>query len=379
MEHCEKGGGKRNDWRHGMGSMTLSRYFAWRFFIAVTGVFIGVYTLVAFVDYIDAMRKASDVPNTPTTELMLMSAYRVPQTMEQLLPFSVLVGAMVCFFGLSRRMELVVARGAGMSVWQIIAPAILVALVLGVLGTTVYNPVSASLREASKRIEAKVFGQSQTAFEGYDSGYMRQRGSDGDSIVYARQSREQGLKLSTVTVFAFNQTGEFKQRIEAQEAELQPGAWKLKHARLFGLNTPPQDVESYLLPTKLTREQVAESFAAPDTVGFWHLPASIRFVEDSGLAAAGYRLQYQILIARPFLLAAMVVLASSVSLRAFRFGGVPQRILMGVGAGFSLYVLSKVTGDLSKADLLHPVLAAWLPVGAGGLSGLLVLLHEEDG
>jgi lipopolysaccharide export system permease protein len=363
-----------------MSSMTLSRYFARRFFVAAAGVFIGVYALVALVDYIEVMRKASDAPNAPTSQLMLMSFYRVPQTMEQLLPFSVLVGAMTCFFSLSRRMELVVARGAGMSVWQIIAPAMLVALVLGALGTAVYNPVSASLREASKRIEAKIFGQNQTTFEGYDSGYwVRQRGADGDSILNARQSREQGLKLATVTVFTFNQAGEFKERIEAQEAELQPGAWKLKHARLFGLNTPPQDLDSHLLPTKLTREQVAESFAAPDTVGFWHLPASIRFVEDSGLAAAGYRLQYQILIARPFLLAAMILLASSVSLRAFRFGGVPQRILMGVAAGFSLYVLSKVTGDLSKADLLHPLLAAWLPVAAGGMSGLLVLLHEEDG
>jgi lipopolysaccharide export system permease protein len=363
-----------------MGSLTLARYFAWRFFVAVAGVFAGVYVLVAFVDYIDVMRHASDVPNAPTTQLLLMSAYRVPQTMERLLPFSVLVGAMTCFFSLSRRMELVVARGAGMSVWQIIAPAMLVALFLGALGTMVYNPVSATLREASKRIESKIFGQHQTAFEGYDSGYwVRQRGADGDSILNARQSQEQGLKLSSITVFTFDPAGEFKERIEAQEADLQPGAWKLKHARIYALNTPPQDMDAYLLPTKLTREQVAESFAAPDTVGFWHLPKYIRFVEDTGLAAAGYRLQYQILIARPFLLAAMILLAASVSLRAFRFGGVPQRILMGVAAGFSLYVLSKVTEDLSKADLLYPLLAAWLPIAAGGLSGLLVLLHEEDG
>lgn len=363
-----------------MSSITLWRYFAWRFLVAVIGVFAGVYVLVAFVDYIDVMRKASDLPNAPTGELMLMSFYRVPQTMEQLLPFSILVGAMVCFFGLSRRMELVVARGAGMSVWQIITPALIVALVIGALGTTVYNPLSATLREASKRIESRIFGQSQTAFEGYDSGYwVRQRGADGDSILNALQSQAQGLKLSTVTAFTFNPDGAFKERIEANEAELTPGAWLLKDVRIFGLNEAPKPLDSYLLPTRLTREQVAESFAAPDTVGFWHLPDSIRFVEDTGLAAAGYRLQYQILIARPFLLAAMILLASSVSLRAFRFGGVPQRILMGVAAGFALYVLSKVTGDLSKADLLPPLLAAWLPVAAGGLSGLLVLLHEEDG
>jgi lipopolysaccharide export system permease protein len=362
-----------------MGSLTLARYFAWRFFTAVAAVSIGVYLLVAFVDYMDVMRHASDVPNAPTLQLIMISAYRVPQIMEQLLPFSILVGAMACFFGLSRRMELVVARGAGMSVWQIIAPAMLVALVLGGLGTAVYNPLSASLREASKRIEARIFGQHATAFESSEGGWVRQRSADGDSIINARQSREQGLKLSTITVFSFTSAGEFKERIEAVEADLQPGVWRLKKARLYALNAPPQEFETYMLPTKITREQVAESFAAPDTVGFWNLPKYIRSVEDTGFAATGYRVQYQVLIARPFLLAAMVLLASSVSLRAFRFGGVPQRILMGVAAGFSLYVLTKVTGDLARADLLWPLLAAWLPVAAGGLTGLLVLLHEEDG
>jgi len=363
-----------------MSSRTLSRYFAFRFFVAVTGVFVGVFVLVAFVDYIDLMRKAADVPDAPAGLLVLMSLYRVPQIMERLMPFSILIGAMTCFFGLSRRMELVVARGAGMSVWQIITPALMVALLLGIFGTLVYNPLSASLREASKRIESQIFGSSQSALEGYGSGYwVRQRGVDGESILNAVQSQEQGLKLTTITAFTFNGTGEFKERIEAQNAELMPGAWQLTQARIFAPNTPPQEFETYMLPTKLTREQVAESFAAPDTVGFWHLPTYIRFAEDSGLAAAGYRLQYQLLIARPFLLAAMILLAASVSLRAFRFGGVPQRILLGVAAGFSIYVLSKVTEDLSKAELLYPLLAAWLPIVAGGLSGFLVLLWEEDG
>jgi lipopolysaccharide export system permease protein len=363
-----------------MRSITLSRYFAVRFFVAVAAVFVGIFVLVGLIDYIDLVRKAGDLTNAPPGMLALISLYRVPQIMERLLPFSVLTGAMACYFGLSRRMELVVARGAGLSVWQIIAPAILVALALGVFGTLVYNPVSASLREASKRIEAQVFGQTETVLEGNASGYwVRQRGTDGESILNARQSREQGLKLASITAFTFNAAGEFKERIEAQEAELTPGAWRLTQARVYAPNAPPASLESYMLSTKLTREQVAESFAAPDTVGFWRLPTYIRFAEDSGLAAAGYRLQYQLLIARPFLLAAMILLAASVSLRAFRFGGVPQRILIGVSAGFALYVLSKVTEDLSKADLLHPLLAAWLPIAAGSLSGLLVLLHEEDG
>ena len=49
----------------------------------------------------------------------------------------------------------------------------------------------------------------------------------------------------------------------------------------------------------------------------------------------------------------MVLLAAAFSLRFFRFGGVQKMVLGGVAAGFLLYVLSKVTEDLSKAELLH--------------------------
>jgi lipopolysaccharide export system permease protein len=34
---------------------------------------------------------------------------------------------------------------------------------------------------------------------------------------------------------------------------------------------------------------------------------------------------------------------------------------------------------LSKADLMHPIAAAWLPVLVGGLTGFLALLYQEDG
>ncbi|CAN0498043.1 unnamed protein product, partial [Phaeothamnion confervicola] len=135
----------------------------------------------------------------------------------------------------------------------------------------------------------------------------------------------------------------------------------------------------YQLKTSLGPEQVRESFATPESVPFWDLPLYIDIAEHAGLGASSYRLQYQKLLARPFLLVAMVLLAAAVSLRFFRFGGVQKMVLSGVSAGFLLYVLSKVTEDMSKAELMHPVTAAWLPVLVGGLTGLVALLYQEDG
>src|SRR5205085_6024243 len=136
--------------------------------------------------------------------------------------------------------------------------------------------------------------------------------------------RGQGAELGGVSVFTFDSNGKFLSRIEAKSAALKPGAWRLEQARVYAINSPLKEYETYLLATNLTSEQVRESFATPETVSFWQLPLFIKMADQAGLMAAGYRLQYQLLMARPFLLVAMVLLACSVSLRFFRFGGVPQ-------------------------------------------------------
>ena len=112
---------------------------------------------------------------------------------------------------------------------------------------------------------------------------------------------------------------------------------------------------------------------------FWQLSSYIDTAENAGLAAAGYRLQYYQLLAQPFYLVAMVLLAASVSLRFFRFGGVQKIVLGGIGAGFLLYVLAKVTGDLSKAGLMPSDDRGGIAAGRGRLTGLIALLYQEDG
>jgi lipopolysaccharide export system permease protein len=360
---------------------TLSRYFGMRFLTTAILVFIGILSLVALVDYIEMMRKTAGLPNVPASIVAQTSLFRVPQIAERIMPFSVLIAAMSCYLNLSRRLELVVARAAGMSAWQFVTPALLIAFVLGCLATLVYNPMAAALQERSRRLEVEFLGGTpesglQTTGNGF---WVRQKNDDGQSIVNAVTSSEQGVRLGGVTVFTYDTEGRFLARIEAKTAVLEPNAWRLSEARIYSTDAPPSERNEYLLKTSLTPEQVRESFATAETVPFWDLPLYIEIAEHSGLGAASYRLQYQKLLARPFVLVSMVLLAAAVSLRFFRFGGVQKMILSGVSAGFLLYVLSKVTDDLSKAGLMHPIAAAWLPVVVGGLTGLVALLYQEDG
>jgi lipopolysaccharide export system permease protein len=358
---------------------TLARYFGLRFLGAAAAVFGAMFLLGVLVDYVEMTRHAAKVPNAAAAVVAQISLFRVPQLMERIIPFAMLVGAMVCYLTLSRRLELVVARAAGISAWQFIAPAVVIALLIGAVATTAYNPISTGLREYSKQLEVDLFGERGGPQQAAGGFWVRQRDGDGQAVINAASSRNQGAVLDGVTVLTFDASGRFQERIEARTAELESGHWRLKDVSVYHADTPPRRLPSHLLNTNLTLEQVRESFATPDTVSFWSLRQYIELAEQAGLAGAGYRLQYQLLLARPFLLASMVILAASVSLRFFRFGGVTRMILSGVIAGFLLYVMSKVTEDMSKAELMHPVAAAWLPVLAGGLTGFVALLYLEDG
>jgi lipopolysaccharide export system permease protein len=333
------------------------------------------------IDYVELLRRSSDWPKATAFVLAEISMFRVPQLSERIMPFAVLVGAMSCYLALSRRLELVVARAAGVSAWQFVAPSMIAAFLFGVVATTLYNPLAAVLHERSKRLEAEMMGELPTSALHENTGgfWVRQRSADGAAIINAKSSRGQGAQLGGVSVYTFDSAGQFQQRIEAKSAQLERGFWRFEDARIYAGGHPPVLQDSFRLGTSLTPEQVRESFATPETVPFWQLPFYIDLAERAGLGAAGYRLQYQQLLSRPFLLAAMVLLAASVSLRFFRFGGVQKMVLGGISSGFLLFVLSKFTEDMSKSELMSPVMAAWIPVLVGSLTGFVVLLHQEDG
>ena len=157
------------------------------------------------------------------------------------MPFTVLVGAMSCYLTLSRRLELVVARAAGVSAWQFVAPSMVAAFLFGVVATTLYNPVAAVLHERSKRLEAEMTGElPASAVHGSTSGFwVRQRSADGAAIINAKSSRQQGAELGNVSVFTFDSAGNFQERIEAKSATLEQGYWRFEDARIYASGSPP--------------------------------------------------------------------------------------------------------------------------------------------
>ena len=314
-----------------MVGRTLTLYLANRFGVTIAAVFGTIFGLIYLLDFVEMLRRASGLPDASAALIAFLCLLRTPSVSEQVLPFAVLAGCMFAFVNLSRRLELVVARAAGISVWQFMGPPVLVVGLLGIFSVTVYNPLSAMAKEQAERIETRLFRGVQTNTD--TSMWIRQRSVDGQAIVRAEQSSDSGTRLSAVTAFVYEPNGAFQERVEAATATLKQGYWELKDARISAPGEEPQSHETYLLATNLTPEQVTQSFVAPDAVSFWRLPDVAQRTETAGLDANRYRLRHQALMAQPLTLIAMVMIAAAFSLRFFRFGGIARTVAGGVAAG----------------------------------------------
>ena len=356
---------------------TFGRYLTKRFARAILGVFGTFFFLIGTLDFVELMRRAGDSPVATTAQIVRLALYRAPAVAEQIFPFAALFGGMFALLTLSRKLELVVARSVGVSAWQFLQPAALVAGLIGLFSILVYNPVAAELKRNATLLEARLFVRgTQPANQEI---WLRQHSVDGQSIVRAAGALPDGDGLSQVAIFSFGPGGGFSERIDARQAVLRPGYWELSDARVISAMEEPQSYPTYLVATTLEPEQMRQSFTPPDAVGFWSMPTVIERTKNAGLDTTRYELRYQALMARPLLLVAMVLVAASVSLRFFRFGGVTRLVVGGVAAGFVLYVATQLSEELGSAGIVGSVIAAWLPAVVGTMLGALALLHQEDG
>jgi lipopolysaccharide export system permease protein len=356
---------------------TLGLYFARQFAVLVIAIFLFFFLLVFVITYLEFFTRTLGAKDFDPMKVFLLTLYRVPSICEDILPFTTLFGSIAAFILANRRLEVVIARAAGVSAWQFLLPACIVGLLVGIVATTVYNPISTELRAVSDQIRNSLTEKRSKQ----DSGpiWIRQAAEGRESIIGALRTSDDGMTLSDVTVFVFDEKGAFYERVDAPTARYTVGEWQIDKALVTRLEKQPKREELYKLPTTLSPGQVQQTFDSLDTTSFWELPALIDTAQRAGLPSSRYELRYNTLLSRPIVLLAMVLIAAIVSLRFSRSREVGNMILAGVGVGFMLYVVSKIAWDLGSGGLVPPPLAAWLPAIVTVLFGATALLHLEDG
>lgn len=365
--------------------MILSLYFAKRFFLILVGMFAIFAMLYGLLDMIEVIRRfgKSDVT---FIQILILTALRVPAGLYEILPLIVILSTLAMFLGLARSNELLITRASGRSALRSLISPIIVALLLGVVSVAVFNPIVAGTSKQFEALSDKyLHGATSVLSVSRDGLWLRQGGTEGQTVIRAKRASLDGTLLYKVSFFSFTEDGVPITRIEAQRAKLGEGEWILTNAKEWRLDTPgiaeqnTQQFKTMTLPSTLTLDEIRDGFGTPSSIPIWDLPAFIKRLELAGFSARRHQVWFQTELAQPLFLASMVMIAAGFTMRHTRFGQTGLMVLMAIGLGFSIYFIQNFAQILGENGQIPIYLAAWVPPIAAILLSLGILLHTEDG
>ncbi len=365
--------------------MILHRYFARRFLTVFGGITVVFFLMLALIDLVEQLRRFS-ADGIGFQRIAQLTLLNMPRALSDILPLIMILSAITLFLGLARSSELVVTRAAGRSSLKALLAPVVMALLIGALAVAVLNPLVAA---TSKRYTS--------LFDGYRSGitdvlsisaeglWLRQGDMDGQTVIRAQRASPDATVFYNMTFVDYTPGGGPVRRIEAQEAALVPGAWEARGVKIWPLalnqnaEAQAESFETLRIPSDLTQERIRDSFGQPDAISIWDLPEFVAQLEAAGFSARRHALWFQMELARPLFLTAMVLLGAAFTMRHTRFGNTGIAVLSAVLLGFTLFYIRNFAQIMGENGQIPILLAAWTPPVASTLLAMGLLLIMEDG
>ena len=366
--------------------MILHLYFARKFLRWLLIVFAAFFTLNVMIDMVEHLRRFdSDVVGFG--EALTMALLNAPESIYQILPLIVALATIALFLGLARSSELVVTRASGRSALRSVVSPALTAFLLGAMVVAALNPMVAAMSQQYDKISTRYAeGVDSVLSISREGLWLRQGSSQGQTVIRAATANHDGTQLNAVNFFGFDREGRALYRIQSVRAELVDGAWLLgpgKRWEFFGAGINPEstatEFEKFRLASNLTREQIRDSFSDPSAISIWDLPRFIQQLERAGFSAVRHRVYLHMELAKPLLLAAMVLIAAGFTMRHTRFGRTGIMVLLALLAGITVFFLRNFAQILGENEEIPVQLAAWSPPLAAIFLSLGLMLHLEDG
>jgi lipopolysaccharide export system permease protein len=366
--------------------MTLSRYFAKRFFVSFASVLLAVGLLILLIDFLTNLSRLSGL-ESPVQNALILGMYRTLTYLSLAMPLIVMLSGLAFSVGVARSSEFVVTRAAGLSALKSLFSVTLCAFVLGLLSIFIFDPLAGRMVDAYDAKLNNLRGADQRAVLINETGYwMRQSTESGHQIIKANSASDNGQTLRGITVYNYDDQGDIIDRTFARTAFLRAGEWVLTQGKTWTDATLKSDPNhaSYTfkiirIPTTITPKQLLAGYPAPETLSPFEMPNQISRVGDSGFSTLKYRSYQMSQYARPVLFAVMVMLGCVFTLQNARMGNLGTSVVASVVCGFGLHFLQNFAATLGRSGEIPLIIATWSPILCAGLVVVALFLHYEDG
>jgi len=337
----------------------LDRYLM-REFLAFLGIGLAVAAaLYVVVDLGDTLNRFLRV-KPPLTYIFEHFLYRLPAALHQGLPVVMLVATIFLFLSLSRFHELTAMKAAGISLYRVSAPVLLMGLSVAVSAMLFQELFLPRLNELGEEVDrVKIRGQLPRHLQSRQRLWLR----SADSRFYRVELLSPRTSdLYGVTILEMDRQFRLLNRLDARQAHWTEAGWELRDGAFREIE-PGGTVQT--VPFTLTALELSEDIEEFtrihkdfEAMSYFELRDYVARLEAAGFQAKKYLVALYSKLSFPLVNLVMVLVAIPFSLQSPR-GGRLFGVALAIAIMAGYLVVHYVALAFARADLLPPFVAAW--------------------
>ena len=321
------------------------------------GLAVGI-VLFVIVDLLQTLDKFLRI-KPPLPVILEHFIYRAPEELYRGFPIVVLVATIFLFLSMARQHELTALKAAGVSLYRVSRPVLLLALGISAAAVVFQETLLPALNARAEEVD-------RIKIKGEPPRHLQRR----TQLWYRNESRfyridlldPVGQSMDGVTLLELGPDSRLLTRIDARRARWTADGWEFRDGvfRTFGDREQTESVPFHLtaleIPERL--EDFTQIHKSIERMNFLELREYLARLQESGRKVAKYLVLLYEKLAFPLINVVLALVAIPFALAAPRRGR-----LIGIGLAIPIaigyWVVHSLALSFAKAEMLPPLLAAW--------------------
>jgi len=315
-------------------------------------------TLLSFLTFIGELERVGE-GNYQTKDAFLFSLLSMFHYSFEMLPVAALLGSLTALGSMAGASELTAIRSAGISISRLMFTIFKAYLVILLLFFVVGDFIAPIAEKKAMTLRAEKL-KNQVTFQTQYGFWAR----DGLSFINI-QNILPGEQLADIHIYEFNEARELLTTTYAKQAVFNGQNWQLQEIK-------KSFIDEQGVKTEYIQSAQWDSFIEPNLMGYftvkptmlpmWNLYKYVDFLHRNNQKSTAYEIAFWSKLLTPIATFFMMLLALPFVLGNLRSVGISQRIMVGMLAGTSFYLVNRLFAYASVIYNIHPFLASFFPI-----------------